>query len=259
MTFRLLLSGILSLSVMLADCVSAAPAGVPRQNADAAMLADLSIRVGQGDASAQATLGQMYYRGEGVPRNYAKAFQWLQRAAVQRHAGAQLALALMYARGHGVRKNMAGAFMWAKKAADNGDAVAQRVTGNMYDTGNGVRKDAAKAFKWYQMAAAQGDLDAQYNLGTMYYSGEGGREDKVLAYAWFNLVAGRETDSKRTEVDPRDSIEQALTTAEIAEARRIASAWERGRILAREDREPGFSSARYVQPVLILDYELRER
>jgi TPR repeat protein len=201
----------------------------------------------------------MYYRGEGVPRNYAKALQWLQRAAVQRHAGAQLALALMYARGHGVRKDMAQAFIWAKKAAENGDAVAQRVTGNLYDTGNGVRKDAAKAFRWYQMAAAQGDPDAQYNLGTMYFAGEGVREDKVLAYAWFNLVAGRETEPKRAEVDPRDSVEQLLTSAEIAEAQRIASAWVPGKSLVRERGEAGFAQARYIQPALLLDYELRER
>jgi TPR repeat protein len=263
MKLRLEITGVLALGMLAANFAVAAPPSASQQiseaDATALTLEDLSKRVGQGDAAAQAALGQMYYRGEGIPRNYAKALQWLQRAAVQRHAGAQLALALMYARGHGVRKDPATAFVWAKKAAENGDATAQRVVGNMYDTGNGVRRDPVRAFRWYQKAAAAGDVDAQYNLGTMYYSGEGGREDKVLACAWFNLVAGRETDPKRTEVDPRDNVEQALTAAEVAEAHRIASAWVPGKPLVRERSEAAFSQARYIQPVLLLDYELRGR
>ena len=258
MTLRLVVIGVLAFGAVLAVGADAATPSA-EEDISSAMRADFSIRVGQGDADAQAALGQMYYRGEGVPRNYAKAFQWLQRAAVQRHAGAQLALALMYARGHGVRKDPATAFVWAKKAAESGDATAQRVVGNMYDAGNGIRRDAGRAFRWYQKAAAQGDVNAQYNLGTMYYSGEGGREDKVLAYAWFNLVAGRETDPKRTDADPRNSVEQALAATEIAEAHRIASAWVPGKSLVRERNEAGFSQTRYAQPVLILDYELSGR
>ena len=44
---------------------------------------------GQGDASAQFNLGQMYSRGDGVPRSDAEALKWTGLAAEQGHAEAQ--------------------------------------------------------------------------------------------------------------------------------------------------------------------------
>ena len=35
----------------------------------------------QGGASAQATVGSMYYSGKGVTQNYAKAIEWYSKAA----------------------------------------------------------------------------------------------------------------------------------------------------------------------------------
>ena len=35
----------------------------------------------QGNAIAQLNLGRMYLRGDGVPQNYAEAFQWFNRSA----------------------------------------------------------------------------------------------------------------------------------------------------------------------------------
>ena len=42
----------------------------------------------QGDADAQSMLGWMSYSGEGVPQDYMKAFEWLEKAAKQGHADA---------------------------------------------------------------------------------------------------------------------------------------------------------------------------
>jgi hypothetical protein len=36
----------------------------------------------QGNADAQAKLGEMYFHGQGVPKDHAKAVQWYQKAAV---------------------------------------------------------------------------------------------------------------------------------------------------------------------------------
>lgn len=55
-----------------------------------------------GDAKAQYDLGRMYEGGEGVPKDAAKAVEWLQKAAAQGHADAQALLGRMYARGEGV-------------------------------------------------------------------------------------------------------------------------------------------------------------
>jgi len=43
----------------------------------------------QGDAESQASLGDMYYEGRGVPQNGEESVQWYLMAAEQNHARAQ--------------------------------------------------------------------------------------------------------------------------------------------------------------------------
>ena len=49
----------------------------------------------QGDADAQNKLGDMYYDGEGVARDYAEARRWYRKAAEQGFADAQYNLRLI--------------------------------------------------------------------------------------------------------------------------------------------------------------------
>ena len=77
----------------------------------------------QGDVHAQWRLGQMYYNGEGVRQDYAKAFEWYQKAAAHENSGvayAQYNLGVMYYNGEGVRQDYAQAKEWVGKACDNG-------------------------------------------------------------------------------------------------------------------------------------------
>jgi TPR repeat protein len=146
----------------------------------------------QGYAKAQEGLGACYYFGIGVPKNAAKAVEWFQKAAVQGTAGAQLQLGLMYSRdGEGVPKNAAKAFEWVQKAAAQGYAGAQVVLGVMYYDGKGVPKNAAKAFEWYQKSAVQGKADAQYLLGEMYDTGDGVPKDAAKAVEWYQKAAAQ--------------------------------------------------------------------
>ena len=55
--------------------------------------------------------------GQGVPRDYAEAFRWYQKAADQGHAGGQYYVGLMYQLGRGVAQNDAEAVTWYRKAA----------------------------------------------------------------------------------------------------------------------------------------------
>ena len=47
----------------------------------------------QGDASAQFNLGNLYFTGQGVPQDYAKAIEWFGKAAAQGHTEAKDSLA----------------------------------------------------------------------------------------------------------------------------------------------------------------------
>jgi TPR repeat protein len=65
--------------------------------------ADWYLRLAKtGDARAQTSLGLMYARGYGVPKNLAEAHRWWNFAAIQNDPGAQYNLGLTYVRGEGV-------------------------------------------------------------------------------------------------------------------------------------------------------------
>lgn len=74
----------------------------------------------RGDASAQWQLGEMYYRGEGVPEDVALAMRWYEKAAEQGDASAQICLGRMYRAGEGVSRDDSLALGWYRKAAEQG-------------------------------------------------------------------------------------------------------------------------------------------
>jgi TPR repeat protein len=126
-------------------------------------LTELQKKADAGDAEAQFTLGEMYYKDEGVPKDAVKAVEWYQKAAAQGHAEAQYNIGEMYDRGEGVPKNYTKAVEWYKKAMESfqkaaaqGHADAQYYLGVMYYYGKSVPKNAAKAIEWYQKASSTG-------------------------------------------------------------------------------------------------------
>lgn len=70
----------------------------------------------------------------------------------------------------------------------------------------------------------------QYNVGLMYAEGRGVPQDYVQAHKWFNLAASRfpalEAESRDKAVNSRDFVAARMTTAQIAEAQRLASEWK---------------------------------
>ena len=91
-------------------------------------------------------------------------FAALMRKAEAGDARSQFGLARMYYNGDGVAKDDAKAAEWYRKAAEQGNAFAQYKLGDMYDKGEGVAKDTAKAKEWWQKAADQGNDAAQESL-----------------------------------------------------------------------------------------------
>jgi TPR repeat protein len=68
----------------------------------------------------------MYAVGHGVERDDAAAMAWYRKAADQGDASAQAALGFMYYDGQGVRPNNVVAHMWFNLAAAGGNLVAAR-------------------------------------------------------------------------------------------------------------------------------------
>ena len=126
-----------------------------------------------GQAGAQFKLGEMYYYGKGVPKDYSRGNQWFARAAEQGHVHAQRWLGVHYL----VSEDYTQAVKWLTLAAEQGRADVQVKLGEMYKSGEGVPRDWDQAVKWFTCAAEQGDAKAQYQLGQLYRDGGDGPED----------------------------------------------------------------------------------
>jgi TPR repeat protein len=157
-----------------------------------------------------------------------ESLQQLRKAAGEGNADAQTRLGLLYYRGRGVPQDYAEALRWSRKAADQGDAVAQFNLGFMYAKGRGeVPQDYAETAHWYRKAADQGNIDAQFNLGLMYHKGEGVPRDSVEAHMWLSLAASRAAgDDVKKFTNARDLVAQKMTPRQIAEAQRRAAEWK---------------------------------
>jgi TPR repeat protein len=136
----------------------------------------------------------------------------------------------LYGKGLGVPQDYAEAVTWYRKAAEQGYAVAQYALGVGYDRGQGVPQDDAEAVTWYRKAAEQGYADAQNNLGNIYNAGRGVPQDFVQAHKWYSLAAARSAASevrlRNGAVKNRDRVAAKMTTAQIAEAQRLAREWK---------------------------------
>ncbi|MBF0120761.1 MAG: SEL1-like repeat protein [Desulfobacterales bacterium] len=74
------------------------------------------------------------------------------KGAKEVNVNAQHELFRMYFRGEGVPKDVNKAFEWCSKAAEQGSAVDQAFLGLMYEKGIGVDSDYIQAYKWYNIS-----------------------------------------------------------------------------------------------------------
>ena len=98
-----------------------------------------------GNARAQAALGSLYIRGEGVAVDYAEALRWTRSAAEQGDVTGQFNMGTIYAGGLGVERDYAVAAEWFARAAEQDDAASRFNLGVLYARGLGVPKDDEEA------------------------------------------------------------------------------------------------------------------
>lgn len=145
-----------------------------------------------GDEYAEAYLGVFYERGLGTKRDYKLASKWYYKSAVKGNSFSQYSLGVLFLNGTGVSKDYSKAMMWLQKSAESDYIPAFYQLGRIYYNGFSVEKDLENAFKWYKKAA-EGDFGAaQYALSFMYKNGEGCKKNNVKAYYWIEKAAENE-------------------------------------------------------------------
>ena len=143
------------------------------------------------DAIEQYILGDKYFYGKGVARNWTLAIYWYRKSADQGNALAQCNLGYCYKYGEGVTQDSVEAVRWYRKSADQGHATAQCNLGIRYEYGDGVAQDSVEAVRWYRRSADQGHARAQYNLGVCYEFGEGVTKDLTEAIRLYRKAAAQ--------------------------------------------------------------------
>ena len=96
-------------------------------------------------------------------------------AAVAGWPMAQRLIGNMYFRGYGVQRDYAQALAWYRKAT--GDAQAELNIGTLYEQGLGVAQDYEQAMLWFRKAADQGNANAEFSVGSLFYRGSGIPQD----------------------------------------------------------------------------------
>lgn len=231
--------------------------GVPQDYAVA--MRWLRLAADKGLPDAQNEVGVLYRQGQGVERNEAEAVKWFRLAADRGGlVVAQNNLADSYVLGLGVAQDFGEAFKWYRIAADQSSSYAENVLGVAYEHGFNVAQDDAEAFRWYRRAANKiydrpGNTwihSPQYNIAAMYASGRGTAQDYVRALMWFSLaIAFGDTKppaplgvklvdtSKYTALEQRDRLVALMTSAQIAEAEKLANEWRPHPIVTIERME----------------------
>jgi uncharacterized protein len=131
-------------------------------------------------------------------------------------------LGVRYERGMVVQQDYHEAVRWYRLSAMQGYPDAQYKLCDMSDRGQGMPQDYQEALRWCGLAADQGQGRAMFTLGRLYHTGHGVPQDVVRAHMWYNLAAANHYDDGKKW---RDRLADDMTSAQIAEAQKLAREW----------------------------------
>lgn len=170
-----------------------------------------------GEASAGFAEAMAAYR----VADYTTAYREFLPLAEKGMAAAQYKLGLMYENGRGVPKDLDQAEKWYALAADQGYSSAQYNLGFVHYTQNNIDGTT----EWWGRAAEGGDEQAMFSLGFIFAEGDRAPRDPVQAHMWYDLAAAHGSAEAAYK---RDQLAGHMSADQLAEARRLARAWESG-------------------------------
>ena len=144
----------------------------------------------------QYRIGRLYSFGYGVDQNYATAATWFEKAVAANNPFAAYSLASLFYRGQGVEQDDARAFNLYSMAANHStkpNAYAQYQLGAMWKDGVGTEVNKSISDSWYskayhsfcQIEQETADDKLYYRLGSMNLHSTGTPVDLILAKEYF--------------------------------------------------------------------------
>ena len=107
----------------------------------------------QGSEFGLHNVGDLYYDGYGVERDYAEAYRWLLKAAQAGHAGRDGGRgAGCCLNGEGVERDESAGAAWLRKSAENGHKGGMKKLAECLEQGVGAITDINEARLWREKA-----------------------------------------------------------------------------------------------------------
>jgi len=141
----------------------------------------------KGNTTAMYKLGQLYYLGSGIKKNFVESGKLFLLAAEKGNVDAMDYLGTMYRDGKGFPQNTQNSIKWFTSASDNGSIFSQLSLGYFFRDNNNFDQ----ALFWFIKAAEQNDAEAQFELGNMYLNGKGVKRNGDEAQKWFQKAASQ--------------------------------------------------------------------
>jgi TPR repeat protein len=115
----------------------------------------------QGSIYSQMRLAGAYQFGtSGLNKDLSEAALWYRRAAEAGDPGAADILGDLYEKGNDVPRNFSEAAKWYRIGAEKNFAPAQLNLGRMYIGGSGVPRDYIQGYVWLNLACVAGEAEA---------------------------------------------------------------------------------------------------
>ena len=201
---------------------------------------------------ALKALGDLYFFGDGVERDYGEACGFYSDAYVAHNLEAKLRLAQIEILGLAGEQKCAYALKkyYEDDFSDYKDEITAYLAGRMYRYGIGIEEDYWKALPWYRYAAhlgsaavlleyeelyanltgntdyaeefsacekkaLAGDSEAMYKLSWMCYFGLGIKADHALAFKWYEKAAEAGNEKAEASLDTMEEAEIYKSFEEI--------------------------------------------
>lgn len=179
---------------------------------------------------AAEKVGEMYEKGEELPKNAGSALKWYRRAADGGSPQASLkAAALLDNAPNPTPENLAEARKRCEDAAKSDYGPAAFCMAAIYKPGLGVAQDAAESAKWLIRAANDGHPKAMLQLGEAYWRGDGVKANLITAYMWIWMACRLNVNGAEQD---EGTLRKQMNAKDIEKARKNLETWQvRGRVL----------------------------
>jgi hypothetical protein len=204
------------------DDVSACAWFLLAQDLGSQAAGDAVNRMAGFQTQALEKVGDMYRKGDELPKSDKDAVNWYRKAAANGEATVQVKLADLLLQGVAGAPDYGEIHRLCENAAKQNSAPGAYCMGELYRKGLGVEQDLPKAATWFTDAAKMGLAVAALQLGEMYWKGEGLKQDKISAYEFIYLASATGLAEANQE---RERMERELTRKELQKGRAKATEW----------------------------------